>query len=179
VSGTEGHNDSGESRSEGSVEGGTAGQELGATCDTGSDSTRAGRLVSTAEAADRLGVSPRYVRVLVAKGRLSGVRGKGGRLLLREDAVSAYLAREDEQDAQDAEGRRARPAGPRRSAALVLQDANRELTLTLRELAERQDALHVELAAQRERAARAEAERDALRRELAEARKPWWRRWFP
>ena len=89
-----------------------------------------------------------------------------------------------------AEGRRARPAGPRRSAALVLQDANRELTLTLRELAERQDALHIELAAQRERAARelaerqdalhielaaqremaarAEAERDALRRELAD-----------
>jgi len=179
VSGTDGHNGSGESRSEGSVEGGTAGQELGATSGSGSDSTRAGRLVSTAEAADRLGVSPRYVRVLVAKGRLSGVRGKGGRLLLREDAVSAYLAREDEQDAQDAEGRRARPAGPRRSAALVLQDANRELTQALREFADRQDALHVELAAQRERAARAEAERDALRRELAEARKPWWRRWFP
>ena len=93
MSGTEGHNDSGESRSEGSVEGGTAGQELGATCDTGSDSTRTGRLVSTAEAADRLGVSPRYVRVLITKGRLSGVRGKGGRLLVREDAVSAYLAR--------------------------------------------------------------------------------------
>ncbi len=183
MSGTE---DSRESRAEGAVEGGTEGQEQGATSGTRSGDSDTGRLIGSTEAAARLGVSPRYVRVLVAKGTLPGVRGKARRLLVPEYAVTAYLAREDAQDTREAESRRARPAGPRRSAALVLQDANRELAQALRELAERQDVLHGELAAQRERAARAEAEldhmtrqRDALRRELAEARKPWWRRWFP
>ena len=106
------------------------------------------------------------------------MRGKGGRLLVSEDAVRAYLSEEDTQEpAQAAEARPTRRPGPRRSAALA------ELTETIREATDRAEELRAQLAKAQERAARAEGalgavreERDRLLSELEEVRLPWWRR---
>ena len=114
----------------------------------------------------------------VLPARLPGVRGKGGRLLVSDDAVRAYLAEEDTQEpAQAAEARPTRRPGPRRSAALA------DLTETIREATDRAEELRAQLAKAQERAARAEGalgavreERDRLLCELAEERLPWWRR---
>ena len=131
--------------------------------------------LSLADAAARLGKSVDAVRAMIRRGKLATVRGNDGRLLV---TVPPSL---------DQATDRPRPGADEAGDRLSLGDEGQVSRL----LVERDEAL-AEADHWREQAhraelaqARAEAElgaKDALVAELkamlAEARRPWWRRWI-
>ena len=136
-----------------------------------------------AEAAARLGKSVDAVRAMIRRGKLLTQRGNDGRLLV---SVPPSLAQADDQ-ARLGVSLGNGEAGDRSGLGASLGESK----ATTRLLAERDEAL-AEADHWREQAhraelaqARAEAElgaKDALVAELkallAEARRPWWRRWL-
>ncbi|MFC7478476.1 hypothetical protein ACFQS7_29420 [Dankookia sp. GCM10030260] len=148
------------------------------------------------EAAERTGLTVEAIRQRVKRGKLEAVKGNDG--LLRVRLTTADLAGID----RSPTGRTAPTATSQEAhddrLNKALQDAAeaRGEAAALRQRAERAEA---EVAAERARAAQAEREREAariaaaaaegevkglqvavteLREALAEARRPFWRRWL-
>jgi hypothetical protein len=126
------------------------------------------------EAAVRLGKTTEAVRSMVRRGRLSAVKGNDGRLLV---AVPPELDRAAVVADDDRSEPGARPADEQLARLLAERDE------ALLEADHLREMLRDALVARAEARARREAEaaaKDALIEELkamlAEARRPWWRR---
>jgi hypothetical protein len=124
-----------------------------------------------AEAAVRLGKSTEAVRSMVRRGRLSAVKGNDGRLLV---AVPPELAAAD-----DRPGPGERPVDDQLARLLTERDEALLEADHLRELLRDAQVARAEARARREAEAAAKDELIAeLKALLAEARRPWWRRWI-
>jgi hypothetical protein len=138
------------------------------------------------EAAQRMGKSTEAVRALIRRGRIEAVRGNDGRLLVAvpselvpsddrsspndrpdSDQLARVLA-EREEALAEADQLRERA----HEAELAAASAKAELKVRLEQL----DGLKAELAVRREQLDALSAEAATIRAELAEARRPWWRR---
>ena len=73
--------------------GSAAGTAVGGGVEDRADSQRDGPHMSTSAAADRLGCSTRWIRILVGRGELDGYRGAGGCWNLDAASVAAYRDR--------------------------------------------------------------------------------------
>ncbi len=132
----------------------------------------------TSEAAKILRLSSRRVTQLLERGELEGRKDGAGRWRVSQRAVHAMLPSRPPRDSPHRP-----PQGPSEAAELRsrVEDLQRELgrlegRLEITEVAEsstrqERERLIADLERERERAARLEAE-------LAEARRPWHRRWF-
>jgi hypothetical protein len=123
-----------------------------------------------AEAAVMLGKTAEAVRSMVRRGRLAAVRGNDGRILV---AVPPELVRSD-----DRSGPGGQPVDDQLARLLVERD---EALLEADQLREQLRDAQVARAEARARREAETAAKDALIAELkamlAEARRPWWRRW--
>jgi hypothetical protein len=123
------------------------------------------------EAAVVLGKTTEAVRSMVRRGRLSAVRGNDGRLLV---AVPPELARSDDRsgpDGQPVDDQLARLLAERDEALLEADQLREQLRDAQVARAEARARREAETAAKNELIAE-------LKAMLAEARRPWWRRWI-
>jgi hypothetical protein len=121
--------------------------------------------VPLADAATRLGKSQEAVRAMIRRGKLATIRGNDGRLLV---TVPPELVRAGDQPSPDggatsldealAEAEHWRDRAHR--SDLEATSARAELTVRLEQIAELREQV------------------GGLRAELAESRRPWWRRWL-
>ncbi len=150
------------------------------------------KLYTLAEASQLTGLSTEALRLRIKRGKLAAERGNDGhpRVRLTSADLEDFRRQLDQQ----------KSTLTRQSADITNTIKTLETAVgALREQSSRERAaLEAEVAAQRERAERAEAERDAARAEreaakvaaaaaegeakglreaLAEARRPFWRRW--
>jgi hypothetical protein len=124
-----------------------------------------------AEAAVMLGKTNEAVRSMVRRGRLAAVRGNNGRLLV---AVPPELVRSDDRPEQAEQ-----PGNDQLDRLLTERDEALLEADHLRELLRDAQVARAEARARREaETAAKDALIDELKAMLAEARRPWWRRWI-
>jgi hypothetical protein len=132
-----------------------------------------------AEAAARLGKSVDAVRAMIRRGKLTTVRGNDGRMLVSVPPSLAQAADQPRLGGDEAGDRSG--LGERLGSDEVATRLLIERDEALAEADHWRDQAHrAELAqarAEAEHAAKAELVAE-LRAMLAEARRPWWRRWL-
>jgi hypothetical protein len=135
--------------------------------------------LSLTEAAARLGKSVDAVRAMIRRGKLATVRGNDGRLLVSVPPSLAQVAdqpRLGEDEASDRSSLGVRLGQDEEVARLLV-----ERDEALAEADYWRDAAHkAELAAATRKAEVASKDEliGELKAMLAEARRPWWRRWI-
>jgi hypothetical protein len=146
--------------------------------ETSADSPGEGEWLSIAAAARRLGVSPRAIRSRVERGTIRWKpAGNTGKLVwVPSGEAAAGGPEEDELELLQAELAELREAATELRVALARAEerANAAKAVAAAEVA----AAKSEVAARDQLAAELRGLMRALRQELAEARRPWWRRWW-